>query len=503
MGIRRVVAVLAIAPLGLVACSGGSDDSGGSVLAGTGSEGASRSVTADLGPPATFADHGTNPVVEAASDSLSTFAIDVDTGSYTLARAFLRDGYIPDPVGVRTEEFVNYFDQEYEPPDDGLAVHVDGTAVPFLGAAGTRVVRVGLQSAVVEDAARSDAVLTFVIDVSGSMAQGGRLETVKSALRTMVGELRPSDEVGIVVYSDDTRQVLPHTPVADIDGIVEAIDSLRTEGSTNAEAGLLLGYERARASFREGAVNRVVLASDGVANVGETGPDKILAKVRDAAGKGIDLVTVGVGVGNYNDVLMEQLANDGDGFYAYVDGPREAERLFVHDLTSTLQVAARDAKVQVEFDPAQVTTYRLLGYENRDVADDAFRDDAVDGGEVGAGHSVTALYEIVLAEGAGSDAPIATATVRYQDPVTGEAIERTAQLEGRDIAAQLSDADPRLHLDVLVAAYAEALRGGPWNAALSLEGVARNAGVLDGVLGDDPDVVEFAELARHAADLSR
>jgi Ca-activated chloride channel family protein len=497
MGFRRVMAGLALAPMVLMACSTGSDSSDS-----TSGVAVDSAAGAELGPPATFEDYGTNPVVDASSDNLSTFAIDVDTGSYTLARAFVRDGFLPDPVGVRTEEFVNYFDQGFEAPEDGVAVHVAGTAVPFLGSPGTRVVRVGVQSASLDQDSRDDAVLTFVIDVSGSMGEGDRLETVKESLRTMVRELRPTDEVGIIVYSDDTRVVLPHTSVAESEDIVEAIDSLRPEGSTNAEAGLLLGYETARANFRDDALNRVVLASDGVANVGETGPEKILARVSEAAGDGIDLVTVGVGVGNYDDVLMEQLADQGDGFYAYVDGPKEAERLFAQNLTSTLQVAARDAKVQVEFDPAQVTTYRLLGYENRNIADDEFRDDLVDGGEVGAGHSATALYEVVLNEGSGSTDPLAVATVRYRDPATGEAVERIARIERAEIVAELAAASPRLHLDVLVAAYAEALRGGPWSASLSLDGVARNVSTLNETLGDDPDVIEFAELVAQAAVLA-
>ena len=467
------------------------------------SKGVSGESVTPAAPASTLNDAATNPAVDTEVDNRSTFAIDVDTGSYTLARAFVRDGLLPDPAGVRTEEFVNYFDPGYPPPADGIAVRVDGTAVAFLGEPGARIVRVGLAAAEVDRSARPDAMLTFVIDVSGSMEEGGRLETVKQALTAMVGELRPTDQVGIVVYSDDTREVLPHTPVQDQPTILAAIKALQPEGSTNAEAGLRLGYQRARAQFTEGAINRVVLASDGVANVGQTGPDAILATIREAAGKGIDLVTVGVGLHGYNDALMEQLADDGDGFYAYVDGPREAERLFVQDLTGTLTVVARDAKVQVSFDPAQVATHRLVGYENRAIDDDAFRDDNVDGGEVGAGHTVTALYEVVLREGpADATGPLATATVRYVDPATKAAVERSAQLHRGDLAAGLKEADPGLHLDVLVAAYAEALRDGPWKKTMPLDAVATNARALPEAIRQDPDVVEFAELVGAAASLA-
>jgi len=440
------------------------------------------------------------PSVDTAADNRSTFALDVDTGSYTLARRYLADGLLPDPALVRTEELVNYFEQDYDPPaKPGLAVHIDGTAVPFLPD-DTRVVRVGLQAWEVEPSERKPAALTFVIDVSGSMADGGRLELVKESLTTLVSSLREGDTVAIVVYSDDARLVLEPTSAAERETIARAIAELQPLESTNAEAGLRLGYEVARDGFREGAVNRVVLASDGVANVGATGPEAILAAVAEDAGKGIQLVSVGVGMGTYNDPLMEQLADKGDGFYAYVDGPREAERLFVHDLTGTLQTVAMDAKVQVEFDPARVASYRLLGFENRAVADDQFRDDAVDGGEIGAGHTVTALYEVKLTEGARSG-PLATVTLRWADPDTREVTEIVESLDASSFSSSFAKTPPRLQRDIIVAAWGEALRGGPWSQHLSLAGVADNARGLPELLTDDPDLAEFAALTRRAAEL--
>jgi Ca-activated chloride channel family protein len=494
--------VTALTALALGACGAGSDEDAGSA------DGSSdRTVAEEWAPMAeAVAAEGSgaplaNPVVTTSEDPLSTFGLDVDTGSYTRAREFVLGGFLPDPVEVRTEEFVNYFEPGYEPPAEGLAVHVDGTTVPFLGGGGARVVRVGVQGATPADEARPDATLTFVIDVSGSMAEGGKLESAKAALRSLVGALRPTDRVGIVVYSDATREVLAHEPVAEAATILAVIDDLQPEGSTNAEAGLALGYEQARLRYDPERLNRVVLLSDGVANVGNTGPDAILATIGQAAGEGIDLVTVGFGAGDFQDQLMEQLADRGDGFYAYVDGPAEAERLFVHDLTGSLQVVAREARVQVAFDPAQVETYRLLGYENRAIADDDFRDDSVDGGEVGAGHSVTALYEVVLTEDAtGAGEPLVTASVRYLDPETGEPVERTADLAGRDVAPSLEDAGARLQLSVLVAAYAESLRGGPWGDAISIDGVAANVEAVASRL-DDPEVTELATLVAAAAEL--
>lgn len=485
--------------VGGAACSTDDDAGaadGGTAAPGAGSAGSAGTDDWDREAPAGAA-------IDPAEDARSTFGLDVDTGSYTRARAFVLDGFLPDPAEVRTEEFVNHFDQAYEPPATGIDVHLDGTAVPFLGGTGARVVRVGLQGAEVADADRPDATLTFVIDVSGSMADADKLGAAQEALRALVGSLRPTDRVGIVVYSDDTRELLAHTAVDDGATILGAIDDLAPEGSTNAEAGLALGYQLARARFDADRLNRVVLLSDGVANVGSTGPDAILATIGQAASEGIDLVTVGFGLGDYDDVLMEQLADRGDGFHAYVDGPSEAQRLFVHDLTGTLTVVAREARVQVAFDPDQVAGYRLLGYENRAIADDDFRDDAVDGGEVGAGHSVTALYEVLPREGGGASGgtPMVSATVRYLDPATGQPVERTAGLAAGDMSGSLLDAGSHLHLDVLVAAYAEALRAGPWGDAISLAGVAANAAAVAERL-DDPDVTEFAALVARAAALS-
>jgi Ca-activated chloride channel homolog len=362
-------------------------------------------------------------------------------------------------------------------------------------------VRVGLQGEVVAPEDRKPARLTFVIDVSGSMADPNKLELVKPSLATMVGQLRPDDTVAIVVYGDEARLVLEPTPASDAATIVGAVDGLVSEGSTNAEAGLVLGYNLAREHFDDGAINRVVLTSDGVANVGETGPEAILARVQEEAGDGIQLVTVGFGMGEYNDVLMEQLADDGDGFYAYVDGPAEAERLFVHQLTGTLQTIAVDAKVQVAFDPATVASYRLLGYENRAVADEDFDDDTVDGGEVGAGHRVVALYEITVVEGTAADAVLATATARWLDPDTREPIEREAVLAAAEMAASFDQSAPHLQLDVMVAAWAETLRGAPWSQAMTLQGIADNSGRLVTLLPGDAQVAEFVSLTAAAAQL--
>ena len=344
---------------------------------------------------ATFFKHyGVNPFIDTEDDHLSTFAMDVDTASYTVMRRFIQDGYLPDPEAVRVEEFVNFFKHGYEPPgDDAFAIHIEGSPSPF-GGDNHWLMRVGLQGRIVAEEDRKDATLIFVIDVSGSMSREDRLGLVKRSLGLLVEELRPTDEVGIVVYGSAGRVLLEPTGGANKEAVMEAIDTLRSEGSTNAAQGLVLGYKMAVKKVQPERITRVILLSDGVANVGNTGSDSILGLIKGHVEEGVTLSTVGFGMGNYNDILMEQLANDGNGTYAYVDTLSEARRIFVENLTSTLQVIARDAKIQVDFNPEVVSRYRLLGYENRRVDDEDFRNDLVDAGEVGAGHSVTALYEL-------------------------------------------------------------------------------------------------------------
>jgi Ca-activated chloride channel family protein len=347
---------------------------------------------------------------------------------------------------------------------------------------------------------RSDATLTFVIDVSGSMQEPNRLPLVKEALHLLVEQLRPSDQVGIVVYGSEARILLEHTGLDQKDRILAAIDSLGDEGSTNAEAGLQLGYRLAADHFRVGGINRVILCSDGVANVGETGPDAILSSIRDHASQGIYLTTVGFGMGGYNDQLMEQLADDGNGNYAYVDHLKEAQRVFVENLTGTLQVIARDAKVQVEFDPAVVSAYRLLGYENRAVADEDFRNDRVDAGEIGAGHSVTAIYEVVLTGQSHGDA--LTVRLRYADPQSGEVRELSRSLADSAFAADFSAAPANMQLAMAAAAFAEGLRADDDARGPLLSTALEIAERVAPQLANDGDVAELLDLLRRARQLA-
>lgn len=449
-------------------------------------------------PGPVFRDYGVNPEVDTATEHRSTFALDVDTGSYTLARAALREGRLPDPAAVRTEEFVNYFDQDYPAPPDGIGIHLDGTPVPF-GRPGTRVLRVGLQAAVVEQAQRPPANLTFIIDVSGSM-EGHNLEMVRSGLNRLLDSLRDTDAVAIATFDTEAALVLEMTPVSAREEIRAAIEALAPGGSTNLEAGLQVGYAHAGAQLRPDGINRVILLSDGEANVGQTDPGALAEQIARSAGQ-TTLAVIGVGRQTYNDVILEQFADQGNGFYAYIDTIREAERLFVHDLTGTLQLVARDARVQVSFNPEAVSRFRLLGYENRLLDHDDFTDDTVDAGEVGAGHHVTALYEVSLADHLPGNTVLATVEVRWRDPDHGEPVQRQAVITAGGLAGSLAATGPRLRQSILVAAFAEALREAPWGEQMSLAGIAAEVAALSRLLPADQRLAEFAELAETAARL--
>jgi Ca-activated chloride channel family protein len=442
----------------------------------------------------TYDDPGINPFVDPDEDRVSTFALDVDSASYGIAQRYVADGYRPDRDSVRVEEWVNAFDHDYPPPRDAtFAVAIDGGPTPF-SEPDELVLRIGLQARDVRDRARDAAALTFVIDTSGSMEREARLETVKDALHELVDGLGRDDTVAIVTFGDDARVLLPPTSARDGGAIGRAIDDLRPGGSTNLEAGLRLGYGLARETLTENGIDRIVLASDGVANVGLTDPEGILAGIRADAAAGIELVAVGVGMGNYNDALLEQLADDGDGFYAYVDDRDEASRLFREDLTGTLQSVALDARVQVVFDPDAVAAYRQLGYENRAIDDRDFTDDTVQAGAIGAGHEVTALYAIRLRDDVHEGDRLASVALRWTDADRGSSESLDRDVHVADLAASFRATDPTFRLDALVAATAEVLRDSPWLPGVDLHEIARVAAEVEGGLPATDQAHGFLDL---------
>ncbi len=456
---------------------------------------------AQKAPPGgmTFQDYGNNPTTSTSRQPTSTFAIDVDTASYTVVREYIERGTLPPQEAVRIEEFINYFRQPYPAPtNQAVAIHLEAGPSPFRPY--NQLVQVGLKAKDIARGDRKPAILTFVIDVSGSMDMENRLGLVKQSLRLLVEQLREEDRVGIVTYGSTARVHLEHT--ASKSRILAAIDSLEPSGSTNAEAGLLLGYDLASRAFQKQGTNRIVLCSDGVANVGATGPKEILRRIDDYRGRGITLTTVGFGMGNYNDELMEQLADQGDGQYAYVDDITEARRIFVDQLTGTLETVAKDVKVQVRFDSEQVASWRLVGYENRTMENQEFRDDAADAGEMGAGHSVTALYEVKLREANGRE-DLGSVTVRYKDPSTGEVSELSAPIQRRLVASSVATASPRLLWSASVAEFAGNLKGTPWASETSLTDILKTASKAAGDLDSPQSHRDFLRMVEETMRLRR
>jgi len=450
-----------------------------------------------------FENYGVNPFVDTEDDRLSTFAADVDTASYAVVRAYLQDGHMPPKDSVRVEEFVNTFDYGYTAPGQGkFAVHMEAAPWSFgQGRKHSYLLRIGLKAREVSAAERKPAILTFVIDVSGSMKREDRLGLVKQSLRLLVDQLRPEDQIGIAVYGSRGMKVLDHMGLDRKGDILAAIDALQTEGATNAEEGIRLGYDMAHKAFEQGYINRVILCSDGVANVGSTGAEDILEVIRDKAKKGITLSALGFGMGNYNDVLMEKLGDKGDGHYAYIDTIAQAKRLFGDNLAGTLQVLARDVKIQVDFNPAVVRSYRLIGYENRAVPDEKFRDDTQDGGEVGAGHSATALYEVKL--WADKQGTVATTYIRYRDVDTQEVTEFKRSLGTADLRTEFAATSRPFRLAATVAEFAEILRQSYWAQGASLDDVLTQAQALSREYGSDTDVIELVDLIAKAGSLKQ
>ncbi|RPK83865.1 von Willebrand factor type A domain-containing protein [Streptomyces sp. ADI98-10] len=420
----------------------------------------------------------------AAPDYLSTFALDVDTASYGYARRTLGDGRLPTPEDVRPEEFVNSFRQGYErPKGPGFSVNVDGARIGTgkgggdgTGASGWSLLRVGLATeAAPATAERPPAALTFVVDISGSMAETGRLDLVRKSLDILTDELRDDDSIALVTFSDQAETRLPMTRVkGNRNRIKDAVREMQPAQSTNVEAGITLGYEKSVDGHREGATNRVVLLSDALANTGDTEAEGILKKI-DSARREYGITLFGVGVGSdYGDAFMEQLTNKGDGNTTYVGDDEQARKVFVDQLPAHLEIRARDAKAQVAFDRKTVRQFRLIGYENRKVADEDFRDDSVDGGEVGPGHTVTALYAVRLRDGASGT--VAEATVRWLDPKTRKPREETGSVRTEAVKGSLWGGENyRLQVAAVAAYFADHLRGGDLPGAPRLRELASRA----------------------------
>lgn len=361
-----------------------------------------------------YAEFSENEFLDPKATPLSTFSLDVDTTSYALMRREIAEGRrLPPRTSVRLEEFVNYFRYDYPQPADGRPLAVLCEVAPCPWNPAHKLARVALQAKELDKGNIPLCNLVFLVDVSGSMSWNGGIEMAKKGLSMLVGELRDEDRVAIVTYANGTDVRLPSTPGTDKARILGVIDSLMAGGGTAGGAGIQLAYEEARKNFDKTRNNRVVLVTDGDFNIGISSPKELEDFIAEKRASGVFLTVVGVGAGNYQDATMKKLASAGNGNYAYVDSLLEAKKVFLTEFGGTLQTVAKDVKLQVEFNPAQVAAYRLLGYENRRLADKDFNDDRKDAGEIGSGHSMTAFYEIVPA-GSGEEAVASVDPLKYQ-----------------------------------------------------------------------------------------
>lgn len=464
----------------------------------------------------TYAAIDDNGVQRTAEEPVSTFSIDVDTGSYANVRRLLNQGRRPPPDAVRVEELINYFDYGYEPPasrDVPFSVTTEIAPAPWH--AGRHLLLVGIKGYEVPKSQIPAANLVFLVDSSGSMQSPDKMALLKQGFAAMAGQLRPQDRVAIVAYAGSAGLVLPPTPGSDREAILAALDSLQAGGSTNGGAGIELAYAVAKQHFIKDGVNRVILASDGDFNVGTVSVDALKAMVADRRRSGIGLTVLGFGSGNLNDHLAEQLANTGNGNYFYIDTINEGRKVLVDQLASTVLTIAEDVKVQIEFNPALVEEYRLIGYENRLLEREDFNNDRVDAGEIGAGHNVTALYEISLVgSNAAANDPlrysretaavgragdeIALLRLRFKKPGSDTSRLIETPLGRSMIAARASE---RLEFAAAVAGFADALRGGTHLGDWTLADIGRLASSAQGSDADGYRA-EFLGLVGRAATLT-
>jgi len=437
-----------------------------------------------------FLDPGSNP--------LSTFSIDVDTASYSNMRRFIHDSKLPPKDAIRMEELINYFSYQYPQPqgEHPFSVSTEVSVAPWNPE--HRLVHLGIQGRKISSESRPQSNLTFLVDVSGSMGFPNKLPLLKRSLRLLVNELDHNDRVAIVVYAGAAGLVLPSTPGNEKATILEALDQLKAEGSTAGGAGIQLAYSIAKEHFLQGGNNRVILATDGDFNVGVSSDAELVRMIEEQRKYGIFLTVLGFGTGNYKDSKMEQLADKGNGNYAYIDTIREARKVFVNEITSTLVTIAKDVKIQVEFNPARVKAYRLLGYENRRLAKEDFNDDTKDAGELGAGHSVTALYELIptdsseatqsvdplkyqkteLTKPALDTEEMMTVKLRYKSPSSNESIllARTVNDDGLSIG----DTSQDFRFSASVAEYGLLLRNSEFKGAANFDQVLELAETSQG-----------------------
>ena len=533
----RLLAVVLLIPLAEWGCGGlagkqsgsrgyttGAAGSNGSAIPGT----PSTTGTAGNGAPSNTGDKyvpvGTNPFVVTAHDPLSTFAVDVDTASYDIFRRDVNLGVLPQPASVRLEEHVNNFYYAYPAPaaTDAHPFRISLAAAGDMFHRGTTLLRVGVQAFDPPASEKKPANIVFLVDVSGSMGAADKLPLVQRVLTRTLDVLSPEDTVSIVTYSEQAQVRVAPLAVREKARIVPVINALTAGGSTAGAAALELAYSQARAALITGGINHILLCTDGDFNVGPSTPEALLALVKAQRQTGITLTVLGFGAGNLNDEMMEKVSNAGNGIYGMISSATQADSYVAERLLSTVVHVAQNMKVQVEFNPARVVSYRLLGYEDRAVADEDFRNDLVDGGEVGAGHRVTALYELVLtgqvlasfegAPGVVDGVPtgvvpevapddLALVKVRYQPAGASQdsaALEVRAGLPASARCADLTAADADLRWAGAVAGLAEILKHSPYADRALMPDIER---IVVEQAAHDPDRMEYAQLFMRAKSL--
>lgn len=460
-----------------------------------------------------------NEFLDAMSNPLSTFSIDVDTASYSNTRRFLNNSQLPPVDAVRIEEFVNYFDYDYPQPDGQhpFSITTEVSTCPWNP--DHRLVHIGLQGRQVDKEALPDSNLVFLFDVSGSMNEPNKLPLLKQGFRLLVEQLTERDRVSMVVYAGSAGLVLPPTSGAEKATILAAIDRLEAGGSTAGGQGIQLAYRQAQENFIPGGNNRVILATDGDFNVGVSSDAELVRLIEQKRAEGVFLSILGFGTGNYKDSKMEQLSNKGNGNYAYIDTIREAKKVLVSEMAGTLLTIAKDVKVQIEFNPARVKAYRLIGYENRLLAKEDFSDDTKDAGELGAGHTVTALYEIIpvsageqlrpvpelkyqestMSAQAGSG-ELLTVKFRYKQPDGTQSIEIVSPLLDEPIA--LEESSDNFKFSAAVAEFGLLLRNSAFKGEATFDQVLAlaRAGLGQDAEGYRSEFVRLVETAQLLAD---
>ncbi len=465
-----------------------------------------------------YASVAANGVVKTTSQPVSTFSIDVDTGSYANTRRFLiAQGRLPVANAVRVEEMINYFSYDYPQPENRTQPFNIVTEMgPTPWNADTHLLHIGLKGYDIKTESLPPSNLVFLIDVSGSMGAPGKLSLLIPAMKMLVNKMRPQDRIAIVVYAGGSGVVLDSTSGAEKSIIMHALEQLRAGGSTNGAAGIQLAYEIARDNFVQEGINRVILATDGDFNVGMTSHDALIKLIEKQRDSGISLTTLGFGTGNYNDHLMEQLADHGNGNYAYIDSLREAQKVLSKQASSTLFTIAKDVKIQVEFNPSVVAEYRLIGYENRVLQEEDFRNDKVDAGDIGAGHSVTALYEVTFVDSHARRLEpsrygiervaqrhaneIAEIRLRYKLPKASKSRLIRRHISRADIQLAMDETSNNFRFAAAVAAFGQNLRGGKYTEQFDYTRIHQLA--MQGQ-GSDPDGHrrEFLDMVKMVNDI--